>query len=266
MTALPARRRDSLTPAFLAAVALHIALFAAVLLLSRPAPIPLGAAVPINIVSSAPTTDSRPAEAAPQVQAAQVETPVPEAKAPTPPPAPAQPVAAPAPAPVKRAKAKPTPAPTKPAPAFRPRPAKPAFSLDALQADIAKAARAQPARPAFAARGPTRAETAPVARVDAGQGVSQSDLEGLGQLLNRLWFKNCAAAAPVDVTVKLAIGDDGRVSRADAGGEQGSADPAISASAIRAVAAVHQAAPYAPEFRGKSFSVNFIASKACSDH
>ena len=39
----------------------------------------------------------------------------------------------------------------------------------------------------------------------------------------------------------------------------------IQVSSLRAVAAVHQAAPYAPEFRGKSFSVNFIASKACSD-
>ncbi|MDQ2861836.1 MAG: energy transducer TonB, partial [Pseudomonadota bacterium] len=89
--ALPARRRESLKPAFLAAVALHVGLFAAVVLLGRPRPAPMGDAVPINIVSSEPKTDSRPAEAAPQTQAAQVETPVPEAKAPAPAPAPPQP-------------------------------------------------------------------------------------------------------------------------------------------------------------------------------
>ncbi|MGI9169056.1 MAG: energy transducer TonB, partial [Caulobacteraceae bacterium] len=116
MTAPPARRRESLTPAFLAAAALHLGLFAAVVLLKSSSPVPIGDAVPINIVSREPKTDSRPAEAALQTQAAQTPTPVPEAKAPTPPPASPQPAPEPVPAPVKPAKAKPTPGPVKPAP------------------------------------------------------------------------------------------------------------------------------------------------------
>ncbi|MGH6986180.1 MAG: hypothetical protein ACRED9_04985 [Caulobacteraceae bacterium] len=83
-------------------------------------------------------------------------------------------------------------------------------------------------------------------------------------MLNRLWFKNCGGAAPVDVTVKLAVGDNGEVLQADAGGRQHSSDPATAASTLRAVAAVYQAAPYAAEFWDKDFSINFVASKACS--
>ena len=265
MTALPMRRRGSLTPAFLAAVALHIGLFAAVILLGRPQPVPMGDAVPINIVSSAPTTDSRPAEAAAQTQTAQVETPVPQAKAPTPPPAPPQPTLEPTPAPVKAARAQPTPTPAKPAPAVKAQPAKPAFSLDALQASITRAARAQPARPAFAARGPTRAETAPQARVDAGQGVSQSDLQGLQQLLERLWNPNCSVEGgeAVIVPVKFALGDDGAVI-GRVTDRAASSDPVVFAAARRAIDAVHQAEPYAAPYRGKSFTVIFDAQKACA--
>jgi len=263
--ALPARRRESLRPAFLAAVALHVGLFAAVVLLGRPTPVPLGDAVPVNIVSSEPKTDSRPAEAAPLTQAAQVETPVPDAKTPPPPPAPPQPAPAPTPAPLKASRAKPTPTPAKPAPTVKPQPAKPAFSLDALQASIARAARSQPARPAFAARGPTRAETAPRARVDAGQGVSQSDLQGLQQLLERLWNPNCGVegGSGVVVPVTFSVGGDGAVV-GRVTDRAASSDPVVFAAARRAIDAVHQAEPYAAPYRGKSFTVNFDAKKACS--
>ena len=266
MTALPSRRRDSLTPAFLAAVALHIALFAAVIFFRGSMPIPAGDVVPINIVSSAPVTNSRPAQVAPQTQAAQVETPVPQEKAPVPPLAPPTPAPPePAPAPVKAEKAE--PAPTQPAPTAKPTPAKPAKPdfLDALQASIARANSKTPPRPAFAARGPARAETAPVARVDAGQGVSQSDMQGLQQLLERLWNPNCSVEGgeAVIVPVKFTVGDDGRVvgrvtDRASSG------DPVAYAAARRAIDAVHQAEPYAEPYRNNTFTVIFDAQKACA--
>src|SRR5579863_8264978 len=118
MTAALDRRRDSRAPALAAALVLHAGLLLA-LVWARPSVLPTGTSVPITLVASGPTTDSRPAEQAPVTQEAQVETPVPEAKAPAPPPA--QPVA----------KA----APPKPVPA---KPTKDSFSLSAVQADIAQ--------------------------------------------------------------------------------------------------------------------------------
>ena len=300
MSADAGRRRDSLAPAMVAALAMHIALFAALTLFRPPLPLPLGTAVPINIVSQAPTTDSRKAEPAPEAQTAQVEEPVPQAPAPSPPPPPPpqpvqraappkplktvpppQPAPRPTPKPLKtvplpKPTPKPVPTPAKPTPAppakSQPAPSRPSrtppkdtFDLNALAASISRAAKSSPPRPASAARGPTRAETAPVARVDAGQGLSQSDIQGLSQLLNRLWLKNCDAGTIVNVTVRLAVDNDGRVLLADAGGRERAGDPAASASAIRAIAAVHQAAPYAEAFRGRTFSINFDAAKACAN-
>ncbi|MDQ2861565.1 MAG: energy transducer TonB, partial [Pseudomonadota bacterium] len=113
-------------------------------------------------------------------------------------------------------------------------------------------------------RGPARAETAPQARVDAGQGVSQSDLQGLQQLLERLWNPNCGVegGSGVVVPVKFAVGEDGQVvGRVTDRGA--SSDPVVFAAARRAIDAVHQAEPYAAPYRGKSFTVNFDAKKAC---
>ncbi|HZL00019.1 MAG TPA: energy transducer TonB, partial [Caulobacteraceae bacterium] len=159
------------------------------------------------------------------------------------------------------------PAPTKAAAAVaKPQPARPAFDLDALQASIAKAARSAPSKPAFAARrGPTRAETAPQARIDAGAGVSQSSMQGLQQLLQRLWNPNCnvEGGGAVIVPVRFGIGDDGRVvGRVTAGGQDGA--PVVAAAARRAIDAVHEAEPYGPEYRGASFKVIFDARKACA--
>jgi protein TonB len=285
MSADAGRRRDSLAPAMIAALALHLALFAALTIFHPALPLPLGSAVPINIVSDAPTTDSRKAEQAPEAQTAQVEEPVPQAPAPSPPPPPPpqpRPQARPTPpkplktVPLPKPALRPTPTPAKPTPVATakppPTPARAShtpprdtFDLNALAASISRAAKSSPPRPANGARGPTRAETAPVARVDAGQGISQSDIQGLSQLLNRLWLKNCDAGTIVNVTVRLAVDNDGRVLLADAGGREHAGDPAASASAIRAIAAVHQAAPYAEEFRGRTFSVNFDAAKACAN-
>ncbi|MGI9170698.1 MAG: energy transducer TonB, partial [Caulobacteraceae bacterium] len=124
----------------------------------------------------------------------------------------------------------------------------------------------QPARPAAAPRGPARAETAPAPRVDAGQGVSQSDLQGLQQLLERLWNPNCGVegGGSVIVPVKFQVGDDGAVV-GRVTDRAASSDPVVFAAARRAIDAVHQAEPYAAAYRGKSFTVNFDAKKACAE-
>ncbi|HEY1929891.1 MAG TPA: energy transducer TonB [Caulobacteraceae bacterium] len=275
------RPGDRLTPALAGAVALHLGLLAILLLHPTP-PLAIGAAVPITIVSHAPTTDSRRAIQAPEAQAAQTETPVPQAKAPEPPPPPPPPQPRnPQPKAVAAPEPKPTPAPTKtplkatPTPEAKPTPAQPTpktktaqksdnFSLDSLQADVSRSLKRSPPRPSFAARGPTRVETAPEARVDAGQGVSQSDVAGLSQLLQRLWNVNCGDETVV-VTVSFKVGDDGHlVGPVDDHGLRHSSNPAIAVAAVRAIDAVHKVAPYDPKFRNNTFNVKFDAQKACA--
>lgn len=257
MTAMARRREDSPAPAFLAALALHLGLLAWITFVPHPTSItPMGTAVPINIVSSAPVTDSRKAEAAPVVREARTEAPVVAAKAPAPP-------AAAAPVVVKTAPPKPSPRAKTPPP--------PSLNLDALQASLARSAHAAPAHPAFAKRGLAQIETDLQARVDAGRGVSQSDQQGLQQLLERLWNPNCAVEGgdAVIVPVRFHIGLDGRPdSRVNAGGLESSPDPILAAAARRAIDAVHQGAPYAVQYRGQPqpFRVNFNAKSACAGH
>ena len=268
-------RRNSLAPALLAAAALHVGLFLIATYVARPSFVPMGTAVPINIISSAPTTDSRPAEAAPVTQAAQTETPAPQAKPPPPPP----PKTVPAPTPTSKPtpaktviptpQPKPIPEKTPPKPAPSRQPTKNTFSLDALAANIAKTTKSSPPRPASGAKGPARVETAPAARADAGQGVSQSDIAGLSQLLERLWNPNCETAGgdAVVIPVKFTVGYDGHViGRITEGGRDNSANPVISTAARRAIDAVHQAEPYGPTYRGQTFTVNFDAKTACANH
>jgi outer membrane biosynthesis protein TonB len=261
-------RRESRAPALAAAVVLHVGLFLAVMWFSRPAFMPTGTAVPINLVASGPTTDSRPAEQAQVAQDAAMPAPVPEARASAPPPAPPQPVVKAEPAPPKPSPPKPSPQPS-PRPASRAAPAQPShdtFSLDALQASIAKAARSQPARPANARRGPARPETALEARVDAGSGVSQSDIAGLSQLLQRLWNPDCSVDNRVVIPVRFTVAFDGSIQgRVDAGGRDRSTDPVVFALARRAIDAVHEAAPYAETYRGLTFTVNFNTKSACAE-
>jgi len=275
MTVTADRRRQSLAPAFLAAVALHVGVAVIALYTPRPPMGPLGTAVPITLVARGPTTDSRPAEAAPVTQAAQTENPVTQAKAPEPPPAPAPRPAPPAPTipPVKSVKPtpqlKPTPAPVKaqPQPAPPQKPTRDTFSLDALAADVSKARRVSPPRPASGARGPARPETAPEARVDAGQGVSQSDIAGLSQLLERLWNPGCdvEGAATLVIPVRFTVSFDGQVlGRVEILGHGAAGDTVYATAARRAVDAVHQAAPYGETYRGQTFRINFDAKQACS--
>jgi outer membrane biosynthesis protein TonB len=255
--------RENRAPAFAAAVALHVAIFLAVLINPQKPPVPIGSSVPINIVSSAPFTDTRQAFQAPQTATAATPEPVPEAK-----PLPPAPVEAPpaftkaAPQPVK------TPTPPTPQPAQHARTAAtPAFNFNQMQQIIDNARRNSGAKASGGQRGPARAETAPQARPDAGQGASQSDLIGLQQLLERLWNPNCdvAGGSAVKLRVKFLIDLSGNVLGApNAGGLERSGDPVVAAAALRALSAVRQAAPYSPPYYGQTIVVNFDAKEACA--
>jgi protein TonB len=255
-------------PALAAAAALHVAAILAMLYWVHPTMLPVGSAVPINIVSSAPATDSRPAEEAPQVQTAATETPAPEAK-PTPPPPPSPPK--PTPTVPHPALKPPTPTPTpKPVQAQQkptPTPTPKTFDWASIQNTIDRAARSAPPRPSAAPRGPTRAETDTHARVDAGQGVSQSQLEGLQQLLGRLWNPNCQVEGgdAVKLKVSFTVGPDGRLSGpVNAFGSQTSADTVVAAAARRAIDAVHQVEPFSEPYRNQKILVNFNAREVCA--
>ena len=134
-------RRTEVSPAFVASLALHLSVLAALMISWRFAPdLKVGTVVPVTIVANAPTTDLRAAEAAPQEQTAQTDSPQPLAPLETTPPEPA-PTPPPEPAPVKTQKPAEAKAPQKTQP-----PPKPEKSLDfdALAASLARSSR--PAR------------------------------------------------------------------------------------------------------------------------
>ena len=256
--------RQSRAPALAAAALLHAGMLALVLFVPGRAPQPIGSSVPINIVSSAPFTDTRPAVQAPQTQAAQAPQPVPAAK-----PQPPAPVPAPAPAftetrpqPVKAER--PTPAQT---PSLKPaQPAAKPFDFDRLQQIIANARHNEGAPASSAQRGPARPETAPQARPDAGQGISQSDLAGLQQLLERLWTMQCemegiSSVKPFKVHFTVTLTGH-LLGPPDAGGLQNSSNPLVASVARRAIAAVHEAEPFAEPYYGQTITVNFDPKKA----
>lgn len=122
------RARQDLRLPLAGSAALHVLVLAAALIVwPNTRDLKLGAAVPVKIVSNIPAdSDLRAAEAAPEAQEAQAETPVPEAPPSPPAPEPApqpQPPPAPAPRPTPAPQPRPTPTPPpKPAPTPRPTP------------------------------------------------------------------------------------------------------------------------------------------------
>lgn len=257
------------SPALIASLALHLAVLAATLFTwPWTRELKVGAAVPVNLVSNAPTTDLRQAIQADDVQEAQTEDPVADA----PPPEPIPPAPQPAPAPALRPAPTPKAAPpkaTQPAPK-RPAPKTEASSadfLDSLAADVAKLSKTQKAS---GARGPTRAETAREARPNLGDGLSASAVAGLADELQRRWNPNCEVEGGRDVRVRVTfiLGPGGRVLGAvSAGGQERSSDPVVKAAAERAIRAVYQAQPFTRlprEFQGSPIAVNFNAREACS--
>ena len=256
--------RDSRVPALVAAVALHAALFLAIVLSPNKTPPPIGSSVPINIVSTAPFTDTARRCRLRRLQAVAALQPTPQAK-----PQPVAPVEAP-PAFTQtiptRAKAQkpPTPQPAQHATT----PASAAVDFNHMQQIIDNARRNSGAKASGAQRGPARAETAPQARPDAGQGVSQSDLLGLQQPPGTAWnpHQRCRRhGSAVKLRVKFLIDLSGNVlGRPDAGGLEHSGDPVVAAAARRALDAVREAAPYTQPYYGQAIVVNFDAKEACA--
>ena len=262
MTAAAAIPRDNRLPALIGAAALHLGVFALLFLVpSRPS-LPIGSSVPINIVSSAPFTDTRQAFQAPKAETAAA--PAPQPQAPPQPPAPqlATPQFSPAASPAAK--------PQKPAttqPSAQAAPAKPSVDFARMQQIIEAARRSAGAQASSAARGPARAETAPQTRPDAGQGISMSDQLGLQQLLERLWNPNCDApgGSAVKLKVRFIVGLSGHlVGAPSAGGLDSSPDPVMAAAARRAIDAIREAEPYAAPYDGQTITVNFDAKEACA--
>jgi protein TonB len=247
--------------------------------------LPVGAIVPVTIISDSKITDLRAAQAAPQEQIAQTEEPVPEAPAP---PAAVEPTPQPRPTPLPPTATppKPTPVPAKPVPA-PPKPAvdpntkgpkppaKPAeksLDLDALAASVSKMSKASGGKSSSAAKGPNRPETALEAReaAGAGKGLSAIQMAGLAGELQRRWNPNCEVEGGRDVKVRVifTLGPGGQVvGQVSAGGLEQSPNPVVKAAADRAIRAVHQAAPFSAQYGGafgQKVTVNFNAREACS--
>lgn len=271
MTALgvPSRepsRRLEVSPAALGSIALHVAVAAAFMISWGSRDLKVGSVVPVTIVSNAPDADTRPAVQGPEVQEAATEEPAPEA-----PPEPAPPPPQPAPPPpTPKAATKPIEkaAPT-PTPKTQTRPVEKGLDLDALSASLTKPARNTP-RPSSAAKGPSRAETAPVARNTVGTGLAAgAAVQGLQDELQRRWNPNCDVVGGRDVLVRVVfrLGVGGQVV-GDVRSEVRSAQSSVAqAGAERAVRAVYAAAPFRGlprEFYGDTITVNFNAREACN--
>lgn len=283
------RERDSITPALAGSVALHL-LVAVLVMVKWPwtKELKIGTAVPVNIVTNAPTTNMRPAVEAPEEQTAATETPVPQAplQPPAPPTPEPQPTPKPEPTPPKPTPPKPTPTPPKPAPTPQPTP-KPApkppekappqktqprkeVDLDKLLASVTKGGRPSGSQQSSAAKGPTRPETASQARPAAGTGLAANQLRGLAEELQRRWNPNCDVEGGKDVQVKVtfALGLGGQVvGEVSANGAERSPNPVVQAAADRAVRAVYAASPFRNlprDFYGQRISVNFNAREACA--
>lgn len=264
-----ASRRIEVSPAALGSIALHGAIAVALMISWGSRDLKVGSVVPVTIVSSAPDTDTRPAEQAEVTQSAATEEPVAEAP---PEPVPPQPTPTPAPAPTpkpippKPAEKAPAPTPVKPAA----KPAEKSLDLDALAASLTKPARNAPQRPSSAAKGPTRAETAPVARQTVGSGLAAgAAVTGMTEELQRRWNPNCDVEGGRDVMVRVTfqLGATGQVVGEVTSQIQGAKTPVATAGADRAIRAVYAAAPFRGlprEFYGDRVAVNFNAREACA--
>jgi protein TonB len=280
-----ARERSELSRPMAASALLHAGIFAAALI-GWPwgKTLPVGSAVPINIVANAPSTNLAPAVQGPEELPAQTEQPVPDAPTPpaapepepvptppqpTPKAAPPQPAPKPAPAPTpKPAPAQPTPkpAPAKPSPKPAPKVEK-GLDLDALAASLPKNSGAQRSS---AAKGPSRAETAREARPDLGTGAAAAAISGMSEDIERRWNPNCNVEGGRDVRLKVyvTLGSGGQVvGEVTAGGAERSDNAVVRAAAERAIRAVYAAAPFPNvprSFYGDRITLNFNTRDACS--
>lgn len=293
------RNRTLTSPSMLASVLMHGAILAAALIAWPAKRLPMGTVVPVNIVSNAPTTNTREMVAAPEETPAMTEAPVPDATPEPPPPAPAPqpvpppptpapktPAPAPPPTPQPKAPAPKTPQPKAQPPAPKAAPAPPAkappsktppakssqstsLDLDALAASLSSSSKSQ-ARPSNAQQGPSRPAAAREARPAVGAGDQVAAFKGLSEELQRRWNPNCEVEGGRDVRLKVTftIGPAGSViGQVTAGGAENSGNPVVRAAAERAIRAVHAASPFRSlprDFWGERVIVNFDARQACS--
>jgi outer membrane biosynthesis protein TonB len=259
--------RINLTPSFLAAAGLHLAVFLSALIVWP------WFGHPVQVISATPVTlvSSQAAPPPPALKAHEEQ----EASAPAPTPKPAPPVPPPPPQPKPEAKpAPPQPAPPKPdvTPAPTPKPApKPkteSLDLNALSSSLDKSVKNQNRtksrdsldlnaltsdldksdKPQAAVRGPARFATAPVARNDPGAQQTANLIAGIvsSRIIPR-WHVDCGAIGAQDVTVdvQVELNADGSIAR-DGVKTVRATGPAgiLEAAKSRAVLAVGQAAPF----------------------
>lgn len=261
-----APRRIAVSPAALGSIALHGSITLALMISWGSRDLKVGSVVPVTIVSNAPDIDTRPAEQAPDTQSAMTESPVADAPPDPVPPPPLPAPGAPSPKAAKPVEKAVAPTPTRPAT----KPAEKAFDLDALAASLTKPSRNTPQRPSSAPPGPTRPETAPVARQTLGSGLAAgAAVAGMTEELQRRWNPNCNVEGGRDVLVRVTfqLGASGQVVGEVMSQIQGARSAVATAGAERAVRAVYAAAPFRGlprEFYGDKVAVNFNAREACT--
>lgn len=252
--------RTNFSPAMAVSVFLHVALFAATLIVIRqtPPPVEMGGATTVTLVPSS-ALEASPAVEGPVETEAAVEAPVPEADP--------GPVAEPAPPAPPQAKAAPTPTPSpKPPPAKAA--AKPRFDLSALAGELKPSGGQGGGR----AGKPTPA-TSPTPRTDRGRSTGGA-AGGPGALvadrLSRGWSIDCSLAgmSQVTVTVRFELDRDGQLTgEVEAWGE--GAPSAVRAAVARARSAVGRAVPFddlpkASYSQWRQITAKLHGSDACS--
>jgi len=257
--------RINLTPSFLAAAGLHLAVFLSALIVWPffGHPVQVINATPVTLVSSQ-AAPPPPALQAHEEQTAQAPEPTPKPAPPVPPPPP-QPKPEPKPEPPKPAPPKPEVAPA-PTPKPAPKPKTESLDLSALSTSLNKASKAdkraqtkdsldlsaltsslsKASKPEAATKGPPRFETSQIARNDPG-GQQTANMIGAivsGRIIPR-WHPDCGAIGAGDITVDVEVdlNQDGTLRRARAVRANGPAG-ALDAAKSRAELAVGQAAPF----------------------
>ncbi|MGZ6013064.1 MAG: hypothetical protein ACXWK0_14580 [Caulobacteraceae bacterium] len=259
--------RINLTPSFLAAAGLHLAVLLSALIVWPwfGHPVQVINATPVTLVSSQ-AAPPPPALQAHEEQEASAPEPTPKPAPPTPPPPP-QPKPEPTPAPPKPTPPKPEVAPT-PTPKPAPKPKTQSLDLNALSSSLDKSSKSQSksktktkdsldlnaltsdldksAKPQAAVRGPSRFATALTARNDPG-GQQTSNMIGAivsGRIVPR-WHPDCGAicAGNVIVEVQVDLYQDGSLKGAKTLRATGPA-AVLEAAKSRAELAVGQAAPF----------------------
>ncbi len=280
--------RINLTPSFLAAAGLHLAVFLSALIVWPwfGHPVQVINATPVTLVTSQDAPPP-PALQAHEEREASAPVPTPKPAPPTPPPPP-QPKPEPTPTPPKPTPPKPEVAPT-PTPKPAPKPKTESLDLNALSSSLDKSVKSQSrsktkdsldlnaltsdldksAKPQAAVRGSSRFATALTARNDPG-GQQTANMIGSivsGKIIPR-WHPDCGAvgASTVTVDVKVDLGPDGSLQNAQPVGGTGPAG-ILSAAKTRAVLAVGQAAPFElpreTYNQWRSFIARFSAKDVC---